>query len=80
MAAPTTAERVAACKQHLLASVKWKNPYVGLLEMRRHYSNYFKGFYNFKEMRMKLVTSEELEEILEILDSIEERIFEMEAV
>lgn len=77
---PTVNERVAACKQHLLAAVKWKNPMIGIFEMRRHYSNYFKGFPYFKETRMKLVMSEDLQEILQILDNIEEGIFEMEGV
>ena len=65
---PTISERVLACRTHLLESVKWKNPKVGILEMRRHYSNYFKGFPHFKETRMKLVLSEDLEEILFILN------------
>ncbi len=77
---PTVNERVSACKQHLREAVKWKNPVVGILEMRRHYSNYFKGFPHFKETRMKLVLSENLQEILEILDNIEKGIFEMEPV
>jgi tRNA-dihydrouridine synthase B len=75
---PTVQERVNACKQHLTESVKWKNPKQGILEMRRHYSNYFKGFPHFKETRMKLVLSEDLEEILQILNRIEEGQFEAE--
>ena len=80
MQGPTVHERVAACKQHLLEAVKWKNPKVGILEMRRHYSNYFKGFPHFKDTRMKLVLSEDLQEIMQILDNIELGIFEMEVV
>jgi nifR3 family TIM-barrel protein len=77
---PTVKERVAACKQHLHEAVKWKNAHVGLLEMRRHYSNYFKGFPHFKDTRMKLVMSEDLHEIIQILDRIELGLFEMETV
>jgi tRNA-dihydrouridine synthase B len=77
---PSVQERVSACKQHLLEAVKWKNDYIGLLEMRRHYSNYFKGFPHFKDTRMKLVMSEDLDEILHILDNIELGIFESEGV
>jgi len=77
---PTISERVLACRTHLLESVKWKNPKVGILEMRRHYSNYFKGFPHFKETRMKLVLSEDLEEILFILNNLEKQIFEFETI
>jgi tRNA-dihydrouridine synthase B len=68
--APTMIQRVAAAKQHLMFSVKWKGPILGILEMRRHYSNYFKGLPHFKEFRMKLVQSMELDEILETMDII----------
>lgn len=67
---PSIDERVEACRQHLLESIAWKNERQGILEMRRHYSNYFKGFPNFKETRMKLVLSEDLDEILSILETI----------
>lgn len=68
--APTMIQRVAAAKQHLMFSVQWKGPVLGILEMRRHYSNYFKGLPHFKEFRMKLVQSMELDEILETMDVI----------
>ena len=75
---PTVSERLKACKQHLLESIKWKNERQGILEMRRHYANYFKGFPHFKETRMKLVLSEDIHEILSILASIEHEHFELE--
>jgi hypothetical protein len=34
----------------------WKGERLGIVEMRRHYTNYFKGIANFKEYRLKLVT------------------------
>jgi hypothetical protein len=40
--------------------------------MKRHYTNYFKGISHFKETRMKLVTSFDLNEIRETLESIKE--------
>lgn len=64
-------ERVHACKTHLIQNIKWKNGVVGILEMRKHYSNYFKGLPHFKEIKSKLVTSVELEEIIDTLDKIE---------
>jgi nifR3 family TIM-barrel protein len=67
---PGIQERVEATRQHLMSSVKWKGETLGILEMKRHYTNYFKGFPYFKEDRMALVTSNNLEEILERLDRI----------
>jgi tRNA-dihydrouridine synthase len=68
--APTVEERVAVCKKHLIKSVEWKGPVVGINEMRRHYTNYLKGMPNIKEYRGKLVTMKEVDEILEVLDDI----------
>ena len=71
MQGPDIAERVSACKKHLLESIVWKGNKPGIFEMRRHYSNYFKGIPNFRDTRMKLVCSENLDEILDILNEIE---------
>ncbi len=68
---PTFAERIDACRTHLLKSIEWKGPKTGVFEMRRHYSNYFKGIENFKEYRMKLVTAGTFEELDDILSEIE---------
>jgi tRNA-dihydrouridine synthase len=68
---PTFAERIDACRTHLVKSIEWKGPKTGVFEMRRHYSNYFKGIDNFKEYRMKLVTASTFEELEEILHEIE---------
>jgi nifR3 family TIM-barrel protein len=70
---PTMEDRVAVCRTHLLKSVEWKGSMVGLLEMRRHYTNYFKGLDHFKEFRLKLVTLNTLDEILNVLDQIIEQ-------
>ena len=70
---PTIAERVEVCKTHLEKSIEWKGPKTGIFEMRRHYSNYFKGLDNFKETRMKLVSSENINEIYDILHDIKEK-------
>ncbi|MEZ0450529.1 tRNA dihydrouridine synthase DusB [Sphingobacterium thalpophilum] len=68
---PTIAERVDVCKTHLIKSIEWKGDKLGIFEMRRHYANYFKGIPNFKESRMKLVSLQTKEEILEVLEEIE---------
>jgi nifR3 family TIM-barrel protein len=70
LAPPTLAERAAAAKRHFEFSVKWKGEKLGILEMRRHYTNYFKALPNFKEDRMALVTMMEADAILEKLEQI----------
>ena len=72
---PTIADRVEAARNHLLWSLDWKGERQGILEMRRHYANYFKGIPNFKEHRQRLVTLESSEEILKALENVREMIF-----
>ena len=67
---PSIKERVDTVKQHLEFSIKWKGETLGLLEMRRHYTNYFRGIQNFKEHRIKLIQSLNYYKSLEILDNI----------
>ncbi len=69
---PGINDRVSVCRVHLMKSVEWKGEKLGILEMRRHYSNYFKGMDHFKDFRMKLVTTDSLEEILATLDQVSE--------
>lgn len=68
----TLEEKVDLAKKHFAKSIETKGERVGVLEMRRHLSNYFKGIDNFKETRLKLVTTNEPEKILELLDFIKE--------
>jgi tRNA-dihydrouridine synthase B len=68
--APGIRDRVEAARTHLEMSVRWKGEGLGIAEMKRHYTNYFKGIAHFKEYRMKLVTSFELNEIMDTLDYI----------
>ncbi len=68
--APTTEERINIAKEHLALSLKYKGERTGILEMRRHLSCYFKGFPNFKEIRMRLVTEPTAEGVISILDEI----------
>ena len=67
---PTIEERVAACESHFEFSLRWKGEKLGVLEMRRHYTNYFKGIPNFKPFRMDLVTSMDIDFIRRKLDDI----------
>jgi nifR3 family TIM-barrel protein len=70
--AVTVAERVEVCRQHLLAAVEWKGERTAVLEMRKHYSGYFKGLFDFKPFRMKLVSLMTVEELLPVFDQIAE--------
>ena len=63
-------ERVALAKRHFLKSIEIKGERRGLLEMRRHLSCYFKNLFNFKETRMKLVTENDPQKVLELLDYV----------
>jgi len=69
---PTVAERVAAAKQHLAHSLEWKGERLGIVEMRRHYTNYFRGFRNVKPFRQRLVTEFDPAVLYGIMDEIEE--------
>ncbi len=70
--APTLAERLQACRKHLYGSVNWKGEKLGILEMRRHYASYLKGLSHVKEYRTRLVMTENLVEIGDILNEVEE--------
>ena len=67
---PSMTERVLACKQHLKHSIEWKGNILGIAEMKRHYTNYFKGIIDFKPYRIKMVTSDCQEEIQDTLDEV----------
>ena len=68
---PTIADRVKVCRTHLDASIEWKGDVLGIIEMRRHYTNYFKGIPHFKEYRMQLVTLNSYVEVQAVLNEIE---------
>lgn len=70
LAAPGLDERIAVAKKHLDFSVEWKGPKLGILEMRRHYTNYFRGMPNFKQYRTEMVTAETYEHVCEILEQV----------
>lgn len=70
LSVPTVKDRVEVAKEHLEMSIKWKGESLGIAEMKRHYTNYFKGISHFKDYRMKLVSSFDLKEIMEVLDYI----------
>lgn len=70
---PTVGELVELAKRHLRLSVEVKGDVVGVLEMRRHLSCYFRGLPDFKETRLRLVTLKDIPELMDTLDFIRER-------
>ena len=67
---PSIINRVQVCKNHLQKSIEWKGEKLGVVEMRNHYANYFKGIANFKDIRIKLVTLNKSEDLFLVLDEI----------
>ena len=63
-------ERVNVCKEHIERSLVWKGEVRGINEMRKHYSNYFRGFPHFKEFKMKLMLCKNSECLFEILEEL----------
>ena len=70
--APGLEERVEVVKKHLKFSIEWKGEKTGIVEMRRHYTNYFKGIPDFKPFRMQLVSLENYNALIDVLDQIPE--------
>lgn len=63
-------ERVEAARRHLQMAIDWKGEKLGVFETRRHYTNYFKGIPNFKEYRMKMVTSDASKDVFDTFDEV----------
>ncbi len=70
--APTMQDRIDAARNHLTWAMEWKGEWTGIVETRRHYTNYFKGIHSFKEYRQKLVTQETAEDLYRTFDEISE--------
>ena len=69
---PSIAERVRVVKAHLSHSLEWKGAWQGVVEMRRHYANYFRGYPGIKQYRAILVTEQDPAILFDVLDQIEE--------
>lgn len=61
--APKIEDRLLAVRQHAEWSAEWKGEKLGLIEMRQHYSNYFRGVPHFKDFRKKFLEVFTLEEM-----------------
>lgn len=67
----TTRQKVEIARVHFAKSLEIKGSKTGIFEMRRHFSSYFKGLPHFKELRLKLVTSNDPDEICSLLKEVE---------
>ncbi len=70
---PSVSDKVDMARTQFEKSLEFKSEPVGIYEMRRHFSNYFKGLPHFRELRLKLLTSLEVDEIFSILEEIRQR-------
>lgn len=70
--APTISDRLLAVRQHAEWSAEWKGEKLGLIEMRQHYSNYFRGIPHFKDFRRKFLEVYSLEEMDEVVKETQE--------
>ena len=78
--APTIADRIDVTRKHLDFSIRWKGNKLGIFEMRRHYTNYFKGVPDFKPFRMQLVEAPTIEDVNQILNEVADVYFPQEVI
>ena len=70
---PMINERIDMARRHLEMSIKWKGEKLGVLETRRHYSNYFKGIPDFKKHRTIMVTCDYSAQLFDLFDELKVR-------
>ncbi len=70
---PTLEEKVEIARRHLQMAIDWKGEKLGVFETRRHYTNYFRGIPNFKPLRMKMVTSDDAQDVFKAFDEVLEQ-------
>ena len=73
LALPSLEDRINIARQHLDFSVRWKGERQGIFEMRRHYTNYFRGLHGFKPFRTRLVESNTQADILANLEEVDKK-------
>jgi tRNA-dihydrouridine synthase B len=66
----TMIERVTAARKHLKMAIDWKGEKLGVFETRRHYTNYFRGIPHFKNYRLKMVTSDQADDVFKTFDEV----------
>lgn len=74
---PTLADRLLAVQQHAEWSTEWKGERTGLLEMRQHYSNYFRGIPHFKAYKKRFLEIDTLTDMKELIQEVIENYTEI---
>ena len=67
---PSVKEKASLALLHLDKSLEFKEGKRAIYEMRRHLSNYFKGLPHFKDVRLKLLTAVDVDDIKLIINEI----------
>ena len=75
---PTIKERIQMAEKHLKMAIKWKGEKLGVLETRRHYSNYFRGIPDFKKYKTIMVTSDYSDDIFSLFSDLKSKFKEHE--
>ncbi len=70
---PTIPQRAEMARRHLEMAIDWKGERLGVVETRRHYTNYFKGIPHFKEYRLKMVTEDNPEEVFKLFEVVKDK-------
>jgi tRNA-dihydrouridine synthase B len=71
---PTALDRLALCREHLLANTEERGEKKGVQCTRRHLSGYLKGIAGAAALRQKLNTIDSLAGCLAVLDEAEARV------
>ena len=74
---PTIIERIIMAEKHLRMAIDWKGEKLGVLETRRHYSNYFKGIPDFRKHKTKMVTTDFSDDLFSLFAELKEN-FQLE--
>ncbi len=80
LAKPTILERAEMARRHLEMAIDWKGERLGVVETRRHYTNYFKGIPHFKDYRLKMVTSDDPKDVFETFEIVKEKFGNLERI
>lgn len=67
---PSIAARAEMARRHLEMAIDWKGERLGVVETRRHYTNYFKGIPHFKDFRLKMVTQDDPAAVFQLFKEI----------
>ncbi|MGA2822582.1 MAG: tRNA dihydrouridine synthase DusB [Bacteroidales bacterium] len=70
---PSLQERVEILRIHFQRSIEYKGEKRTILEMRKFYSGYFKGVPDFKKYRLMLMTLDEMDRVVELINKIVDR-------